>query len=41
MGIKLMQDYDIVVDPDSLNLIKELNNYRSVTYRVRYSKKYE
>ena len=27
-GIKIMQDYDIVVDPESLNLIKELNNYR-------------
>ena len=23
-----MQDYDIIVDPESLNLIKELNNYR-------------
>ena len=27
-GIKIMQDYDIVVDPESTNLIKELNNYR-------------
>lgn len=26
-GILLMQDYDIVVDPSSTNLIKELNNY--------------
>ena len=22
-----MQDYDLVIDPDSTNLIKELNNY--------------
>jgi len=27
-GIKIMQDYDIIVEPNSLNLIKELNNYR-------------
>ncbi len=27
-GISLLQDYDIVVSPDSINLIKELNNYR-------------
>lgn len=27
-GIKIMQDYDLVIDPDSTNLIKELNNYR-------------
>ena len=27
-GISLLQDYDIVVSPDSTNLIKELNNYR-------------
>ena len=26
-GITLMQDYDLVVDPDSTELIKELNNY--------------
>jgi len=26
-GISLLQDYDLVVSPDSLNLIKELNNY--------------
>ena len=26
-GISLMQDYDLIVDPDSTNLIKELNNY--------------
>jgi phage terminase large subunit len=26
-GITLMQDYNLVVDPDSLELIKELNNY--------------
>ena len=27
-GISLMQDYDLIVDPSSTNLIKELNNYR-------------
>lgn len=27
-GISLLQDYDLVVDPNSTNLIKELNNYR-------------
>ena len=27
-GISLLQDYDIIVTPDSTNLIKELNNYR-------------
>lgn len=27
-GIALMQDYDLIVDPNSINLIKELNNYR-------------
>ena len=27
-GISLLQDYDIVVSPESTNLIKELNNYR-------------
>jgi len=26
--ISLLQDYDIIVSPDSTNLIKELNNYR-------------
>jgi len=26
-GISLMQDYDLVIDPNSINLIKELNNY--------------
>ena len=26
-GITLMQDYDLIVDPDSTELIKELNNY--------------
>jgi len=26
-GISLLQDYDLVVDPNSINLIKELNNY--------------
>jgi len=26
-GISLLQDYDLVIDPDSINLIKELNNY--------------
>lgn len=26
-GIKLMQDYKLVIDPSSINLIKELNNY--------------
>lgn len=26
-GIALMQDYDLIIDPDSINLIKELNNY--------------
>ena len=27
-GISLLQDYDLVIDPNSTNLIKELNNYR-------------
>ena len=27
-GISLLQDYDLIVTPDSTNLIKELNNYR-------------
>ena len=26
-GISLLQDYDLIVDNDSINLIKELNNY--------------
>jgi len=26
-GISLLQDYDLIVDQDSINLIKELNNY--------------
>lgn len=26
-GISLLQDYDMVIDPNSVNLIKELNNY--------------
>ena len=26
-GIALLQDYDLIVDPDSTELIKELNNY--------------
>lgn len=26
-GIKMMQDYEFIVDPSSTNLIKELNNY--------------
>jgi phage terminase large subunit len=26
-GIALIQDYDLIIDPDSLELIKELNNY--------------
>ena len=26
-GIALMQDYDIIVDPDSIEIIKEFNNY--------------
>ena len=26
-GISLLQDYDLVVEPNSINLIKELNNY--------------
>ena len=27
-GISLLQDYDLIVSPESTNLIKELNNYR-------------
>jgi phage terminase large subunit len=27
LGIALMQDYELVIDPTSINLIKELNNY--------------
>lgn len=26
-GIALMQDYELIIDPNSVNLIKELNNY--------------
>ena len=26
-GISLMQDFDLIIDPQSINLIKELNNY--------------
>ena len=26
-GISLLQDYDLIVDEQSINLIKELNNY--------------
>lgn len=26
-GIALLQDYDLIIDPESINLIKELNNY--------------
>jgi len=26
-GISLLQDFDLVIDPNSLNLVKELNNY--------------
>lgn len=26
-GIALLQDYDLIITPDSINLIKELNNY--------------
>jgi phage terminase large subunit len=26
-GIALLQDYDIIVDPKSENIVKELNNY--------------
>lgn len=26
-GIKLLQDYRLIIDPSSLNLVKELNNY--------------
>lgn len=26
-GISLLQDYDLVIDPDSIDLVKELNNY--------------
>jgi len=27
VGIALMQDYELIISPDSINLIKELNNY--------------
>ena len=26
-GISMLQDFDLVIDPQSLNLVKELNNY--------------
>ena len=26
-GISLLQDFDLIVDPESINLVKELNNY--------------
>jgi phage terminase large subunit len=26
-GIALMQDYEMIIDNDSINIIKELNNY--------------
>ena len=26
-GISLLQDFDLIIDPESLNLVKELNNY--------------
>ena len=26
-GISILQDYDLIIDPNSINLIKELNNY--------------
>lgn len=26
-GIAMLQDYDLIIDPESVNLIKELNNY--------------
>ena len=26
-GISLLQDYDLIIEPNSINLIKELNNY--------------
>ena len=26
-GISLLQDYDLIIDPESINLVKELNNY--------------
>lgn len=28
LGIKLLQDYTLIIDPNSNNLVKELNNYR-------------
>ena len=34
-GIKLMQDYDLVVTPESTNLIKELNNYTWVDKKTK------
>ena len=26
-GIKLLLDYELIIDPDSTNIVKELNNY--------------
>jgi phage terminase large subunit len=26
-GIALLQDFDLIIDPDSTDLVKELNNY--------------
>jgi phage terminase large subunit len=34
-GIKLMQDYDLIIDPNSTNLIKELNNYTWVSNKTK------
>ena len=33
-GIALMQDYELIVDPDSTNLIRELNNYAWLEKKV-------
>lgn len=33
-GIAILQDYKLIVDPDSLNLIKELNNYAWLETKV-------
>lgn len=33
-GIALMQDYDLIIDPDSTNLVKELNNYAWLEKKV-------
>ena len=34
-GISIIQDYDLIVDPDSVNLIKELNNYVWVSKKAQ------